>query len=139
MYQRPPSVFTRTGGFLLHLTPLRLKVRIWDFQSHDARFDSGRGDQGRCGELVKPADCKSVTRVVNIAGSSPARPTSIIGAIGRRSRLKICPRKGYGFESHMMYQGPKLTRWKRLPEEQEGLVRHQQVPPYVRVAEWHMH
>ena len=30
---------------------------------------------GWYGELVKPADCKSVTLVVNIAGSSPARPT----------------------------------------------------------------
>ena len=44
---------------------------------------------GRYGELVKPADCKSVTLVVNIAGSSPARPT-ICSRIptGRGIRLK---------------------------------------------------
>ena len=44
---------------------------------------------GRYGELVKPADCKSVTLVVNIAGSSPARPT-ICSRVptGRGIRLK---------------------------------------------------
>ena len=32
---------------------------------------------GRCDKLVKSADCKSVTHVVNIVGSNPTRPTIV--------------------------------------------------------------
>ena len=71
------------------LTELLVKS-IWSWAACLEYFHAGGFlFMGWYGELVKPADCKSVTLVVNIAGSSPARPT-ICSRVptGRGIRLK---------------------------------------------------